>query len=255
MSYFSYTQIQFGPIMLQTWGLFLGLAFLVGYLIFLKQAQKHGMEQDKIIWLVAVIFLAGIFGSRLAFVLQYNIDLSKFFYVWDGGLTFYGGFLGAVIASWFYIKKTKLNFWQIADILTPILAIGIFIVRIGCSLINIHQGAITNLPWAIQWLDGSLRHPVAEYLALNALIMFFVLSFLKKRLKKTGQLFIIFLVWYSLARFFLGFTRAIDTISADPHYLNLTISQWISLFILIYVIILIWQKNGIIFQLKKLFRS
>lgn len=251
MPYFSYTQIQFGPITFQTWGLFLGIAFLVGYLIFLKQAQKHSIEQNKIIWLVAILFLAGVFGSRLAFVLQYNIDLSRFFYVWNGGLTFYGGFAAALIAGWFYIKKTGLNFWQIADILTPILAIGIFIVRIGCFLIKDHQGAITNLPWAILWPDGILRHPVAGYLALNALIMFFVLSFLKKRLKKTGQLFIVFLVWYSLARFFLGFTRAVDTILADSHYLNLTISQWISLFILICVIILIWQKNGIVFQSRK----
>ena len=250
MPYFSYTQIQFGLVTLQTWGLFLGLAFLVGYLFFLKQAQKHGIEQNKIIWLVLVLFLAGVFGSRLAFVLQYSIDFSKFFHVWNGGLTFYGGFFGALIAGWFYIKKAKLNFWQIADILTPILAIGIFIVRIGCSLINDHQGAITNLPWAIQWLDGSLRHPVAEYLALNALIMFFVLSFLKKRLKKTGHLFIVFLIWYSLARFFLGFTRATDTVLADAHYFNLTISQWISLFILIAIILFYERKKTLVRTIK-----
>ncbi|MAF20160.1 MAG: prolipoprotein diacylglyceryl transferase [Parcubacteria group bacterium] len=250
MPYFSYTQIQLGPIILQIWGLFLGLGFLVGYLIVLRQAQKHNIEQKKIIWLVFFLFLASILGARLAYVLQYNIDLSKIFYIWEGGLTFYGGFLGALIVGWVYIKKTKLNFWQIADILVPVVALGIFLGRIGCSLINDHQGTIADLPWAIKWPDGTLRHPVAEYLALNGLIMFFVLYFLQKRLKRIGQLFIVFLIWYSLARFFLDFIRV-----NDPAYWGLTASQWISLFILICVIILIWRKNGIVFQLRKLFKS
>jgi len=251
MPYFSYTQIQLGPIILQTWGLFLGLAFLIGYLIVLKQAQKHNIEQKKIVWLTFFLFLSGILGARLAYVLQYNIDLSKFFYVWEGGLAFHGGLLGALIIGWIYVKKTKLNFWQIVDILVPVIALGIFIGRIGCSLINDHQGIITSLPWAIKWPDGTFRHPVAEYLALNGLIMFFVLSFLQERLKKTGQLFIIFLAWYSLARFSLDFIRV-----GDPYYWGLTASQWISLFILIYVIIyIIWQKHGMVFRLGKPFKS
>jgi phosphatidylglycerol:prolipoprotein diacylglycerol transferase len=112
------------------------------------------------------------------------------------------------------------------------LALGIFITRIGCSLINDHQGAITSLPWAILWPDGTPRHPVAEYLALNGLIMFLIFWFLRIRLKKPGQLFIIFLFWYTISRFLLDFTRATDTVLADPHYFGLFISQWLSLFVI-----------------------
>lgn len=247
MSYFSYSEIQLGPIALYTWGLFLGLAFLIGYWLFLREAKREGIEPKKIFWLVISIFLGGLIGSRLAYILQfpqyYFAYPLKIFQAWAGGLIFYGGLLGALIVGWIYLRKNKLNFWQMADLLAPSLALGIFIGRIGCSLVNDHQGTITNLPWGILWPDGTLRHPVAEYLALNGLVMFFVLWLLRNRLKKpgpepkqarygSGQLFIIFLFWYSISRFFLDFTRATNAPLADPHYLILTLSQWISLFIL-----------------------
>lgn len=237
MPYFYYSQIQLGPVTLYAWGLFLGLAFLIGSWMVLKEAAKKGIDQKKVFWLIIFVFVAGLIGSRIFS---------------PGGLMFYGGFLGGLIVGWLYIKKTRLNFLEIADLIAPALALGIFIGRIGCSLINDHQGAITNLPWAILWPDGTLRHPVAEYLALNGLIMFLVLWFLRTRLKKHGQLFIVFLLWYSLSRFLLDFSRATATPLADFHYLNLTISQWISLFVLVSCgIILICKSHGIIFPLKK----
>jgi len=236
MPYFFYPEINLGPITLYTWGLFLALAFLIGYWLFLREAKGKRIESKKIFWLVVLILVGGLLGSRLAYILQFpQYYLSyplEIFQAWAGGLMFYGGLLGALIAGWLYVKKSKLNPWQIVDLLTPALALGIFIGRLGCSLINDHQGAITNLPWAVLWPDGTLRHPVAEYLALNGLIMFLLLWFLRTRLKKPGQLFITFLAWYSISRFFLDFTRATATPLADPHYWGLTLSQWISLFIL-----------------------
>lgn len=253
MPYFSYTQIQIGPVVFYTWGLLLGLAFFISSWLFLREAAKKEIDQKKIFWLIFFVFFGGVVGSRFGYVLQFsNYYLSHFeeiFHIWTGGLMFYGGLLGALAVGWIYLKKSKLDFWEIADLAVPALALGIFITRIGCSLINDHQGAITSLPWAIQWPDGSWRHPVAEYLALNALIMLLVLSRLRNR-------FIIFLFWYPLVRLLLDFTRASDTLLADPHYLNLTISQWISLSILtVYVIILICKKLGIVFPLKRRFRN
>jgi phosphatidylglycerol:prolipoprotein diacylglycerol transferase len=247
--YFSYTQIHLGPITLYAWGLFLGLAFLISFWLALKEAGRKEIDQKKIFWLIIFVFLGGLVGSRLAYLLQfpeyYLSHPGEIFQVWAGGLMFYGGLLGALIVGWFYIRKNRLNFWPIADALAPAIALGIFIGRIGCSLINDHQGAVTNLPWAILWPDGILRHPVAEYLALNGLIMFMVLWLLRTRLKKPGQLFIIFLLWYNISRFLLDFTRATATSLADPHYWGLTISQWVSLFILIGLAIFLIKKTYI----------
>ncbi len=231
--FFSYNQIQIGPITLYPWGFFIGLAFLVGYLLSLNQAKKQGIEEKKIFWLFIWIFIGIMVGSRLFYILQFPkrfldnpIDIFKFS---AGGLMLAGGLIGALILGGLYLKKAKLNFLKTADILAPAIALGIFIGRIGCFLINDHQGGITKLPWAIQWADGSLRHPIALYLSLNGLILFFVLWKLRKKLTKPGQLFFVFLIWYAISRFSLDFLRASDTVLADPHYWGLTISQWLGL--------------------------
>jgi len=234
MPYFSLTQFNIGSISFYTWGLFLGLAFLSGCWILLKEAKKGGIEEKKILWLFFWVFVGAILGSRLFYLLQFPpFSFSDFFLFRSGGFAFQGGLLGGMLTGWLYARKNKLSFWQLADWSAPAIALGIFFGRIGCSLINDHPGAFTNLPWAIQWPDGSLRHPVAEYLALNALIMFFVLQRLRSFVKKKGGLFIIFLIWYSVSRFFLDFTRATEVNLADPSYLNLAITQWTSLFILV----------------------
>jgi len=242
--YFSYIQINLGPVTLYTWGLFLGMAFLVGSWLVFKEAKKNGIDQKKIFWLIIFVFVGGLVGSRLGYILQfpayYFFHPLEIFQVWTAGLMFYGGLLGAGIAGLLYLKykdgisckQLIPSLSQIADIFTPAIALGIFITRLGCSLVNDHQGAITNLPWAILWPDGALRHPVAGYLALNGLIMFLVLWLLRNCLKKPGQLFVVFFIWYGIARFFLDFTRATDTILADSQYFGLFVSQWISLLIL-----------------------
>lgn len=273
IDYFSYSQVQIGPFTLYPWGLSLGLAFLFGSWLVFRETAKRGIDLKEVFWLVIFIFLGGLAGSRLAYLFQfpqyYLTHPLEIFQIWAGGLMFYGGLFGALISGWLYLrykdktncffclgkssrsddrvpsikKQFVLSFLQIADVITPALAFGIFITRIGCSLINDHQGAITSLPWAIQWPDGTLRHPVAEYLALNGLIMFLVFWFLRNRLKKPGQLFIIFLFWYSVSRFLLDFSRATDTALADPHYLGLFISQWLSLFVIIGLIVFLIRKK------------
>lgn len=239
MPYFSLSQISLGPITIYTWGCFLALAFIIGYYFFLRQAIQQDIQEKKVFLLTIFIFLGGVLGARLGYILQFPSQIQEFFKFNAGGLSFYGGFLGALIACWLYIKKANLNFWQIADILSPILVLGILITRIGCSLINDHQGAITSLSWAIEWPDGTFRHPAAEYLALNALIIFFVLYWLKNKFKKSGQLFIFFLIYYSASRFLLDFTRVSSGPLADPNYGGLFVSQWIGLSILILTFIYI----------------
>ncbi|MBU1137308.1 prolipoprotein diacylglyceryl transferase [Patescibacteria group bacterium] len=245
--YFSYTQIHLGPITLYTWGLFIGLAFLAGYLWALREGREQGIGEKTIFWLSLVIFAGAIVGSRLAYLLQfparYFSNPGEIFNLAAGGLAFYGGLGGALIFGWLYVKKNKFNFLKIADLMAPAAALGIFIGRIGCFLINDHQGAPANLPWAIHWSDGILRHPVALYLSLNGLILFLILLFLKRKLKEPGQPALVFLIYYAASRFLLDFTRASGTTLSDPRYLNLTISQWISLVILIVILFYLRKRR------------
>jgi phosphatidylglycerol:prolipoprotein diacylglycerol transferase len=245
--FFSYTQIELGSVIIYSWGLLLALAFLFGSLFFLYLAKKENFSENKILALSVLIVASGILGSRLGYVLQF-----PFYYfsnplealsLWQGGLMFYGGLVLAVLSGLIYIKKQKLDAWKIADILAPAAGLSIFIGRIGCFLIKDHPGAVTSLSWGILWPDGVIRHPVALYLSLNGLLIFLVFFWLyKKQIFQKGNLFILFIIWYNISRFLLDFTRAKEGAMADPSYWGLTVSQWLSLALILFVFIVVKKR-------------
>ncbi len=253
MPYFSFDKIQIGPITLYTWGMFLALAFLIAFFWILKKAKKQKIDSDIIYNSFTWIILGAIIGGRLGYIFQFPehyfsqpLEILK---IWEGGLTLHGGIFGVLTAGIIYAKFAKISkrlFFQIADLIALVLPISIAVGRIGCSLINDHQGAETSLPWGIIWPNGIVRHPVAEYLIISALILFFVLRFLKPKLKEPGQLFFAFLLLYSISRFLLDFTRANSTLLSDPHYFYLSTAQWLSLAIILGIIIkkLIFLKRS-----------
>jgi len=228
MPYFSFSEIAIGSITVQVWGIFVALGALITYLFVLRQIPQKGIDTKIIHNLFVWVFLGGATGSKL---------------LGQGGLSLFGGAFGVLIAGFLYLKLSKnLHlFFPIADIAVLIVPISIAIGRIGCSLINDHQGAVTSLPWGIVWPDGIVRHPVAEYLIINALILFFILRYLKPRLQRPGQLFFAFLFLYSFSRFFLDFTRSTGTFLSDPHYFGLSTTQWLSL-LMIFVILIVRNK-------------
>ena len=291
LPYFVFNHFQLGPITIYTWGFFVGLGFLAGYLWVLWEARKKGISSDKIAFLTLAIFLGAALGARLFFLLQapkvFLNDISLF-WRFNGGMMIWGGILGGIVFGWLFwvcfplckgglrgilgtqeinpparglatsftkgginpprpsfLKEggKKMDFWHLADIFAPAAALGIAIGRLGCFLINDHQGAPTNLPWGILWPDGVARHPVALYEILAMIILFFALLWWRKRQeeavipaeepgsrildsrfrspcrslrrsaggndrkdeidKSGGSLFLIFLIGYSLIRFFL----------------------------------------------------
>ena len=246
-----YDYIDFGPITIYTWGVMAAIAFITAIFIALKEASRKNINEDKILNLSAVILISAFIGARTLYIIlfwdYYKDNILEIPMIWKGGWVFYGGAVGALFFGWLYIKKAKLNFWRVADIVAPCAAIGMFFGRIGCSLINDHIGSLTNVPWGIYYIDGTIRHPVAEYLVINALVLFIFLWLVRKKIKTDGALFIIFLLWYSFVRFFLDFTRCNDLYICDPHFYNLTISQWIS--IAVFGISLFYLRK--IYKLKK----
>jgi len=244
MPYFSFDKIQIGPIILYTWGAFLALAFLYALFFILREAKKRGIDAEIIISSFSWLIIGTIIGARLGYVLQFSdyyfskpIEILK---IWQGGMTFHGGLFGLLIAAIIYAKFAKVSsrlFLQIADLAVLAAPISIAITRIGCSLINDHQGAETSLAWGIVWPDGTIRHPVAEYLIISALILYLILRFLRPKLTKPGQLFIAFFFLYSIFRFFLDFTRSTGTPLSDLCYWGLSTAQWLSLVIILGIII------------------
>ena len=223
MPYFSFSEIAIGSITLQVWGIFVAIGALIAYLFVLRQAPKKGIDTKIIHNLFIWVFLGGAAGSML---------------LGQGGLSILGGLLGVLLAGFLYLKLAKnLHlFFPIADMAALIIPVSFAVGRIGCALINDHQGAETFLPWGILWPDGIMRHPVAEYLIIANLLIFLILKYLKPKLKMPGQLFFYFLFLYSFSRFFLDFTRASGTPLSDPRYFGLSPTQWLSLFIIFVII-------------------
>jgi len=267
-------RIIIGPIKLYTWGLFVGLGFSAGYLLFYYLAKREGLAPAKIVPLSGTIFAGAILGAKiLAWALA------------GDGAMFMAGLVGGIVSGVLCLLLTPPNhslrkgggksaftplvkgglggFWQIADLLVLPICLGVGIGRIGCILINDHQGAATNLPWGILWPDGTLRHPVGIYEMLVGFGLLAVFWFLSKKLvmnknssvipaetgiqapepgsrlkagtterRKEGQLFLLFLIFYSLIRFFLEFTRVASGPLADPRWGFLSVSQWLAALLL-----------------------
>ena len=195
------------------------LGIIIGWMYAIKiikltTINKYNFEQikksefdDLIIYLVIGIVL----GGRIGYVLFYNFEyysqnLFEIFKLWKGGMSFHGGLLGIIVSIIFFSKKTNINFFKFADIVSCVAPIGIFFGRIANFINGELYGKISTLPWAIIFPAGGSvpRHPSQIYEAfLEGIILFVLINYfaLKKQLLfKTSYISGLFLVSYSILR-------------------------------------------------------
>ena len=195
------------------------LGIIIGWvyatkIIKLTTINKYNFEQiknsqfdDLVIYLIIGIIL----GGRLGYVIFYNFEyysqnFFEIFKLWRGGMSFHGGLMGVIVSIIFFSKKTKTNFFKLADIVSCVAPIGIFLGRIANFINGELYGKISTLPWAVIFLDGGsiARHPSQIYEAiLEGIILFILINYLalkKKLLFKTGYISGLFLVSYSILR-------------------------------------------------------
>ena len=216
------------------------IAFIVALIFIVNEAKRRKIE-EKHIYNIALLSLIGtIIGARLFYVVEH---LSHFLerpleilMIWQGGLTSYGAFL-SLLFVWLYVKKQKISFGQILDLIAPYLLLAIAITRIGCFLNWDDYGKITSVPWAIK-VGNETRHPTQLYESLYALIGFFVVKkFGKvKKDKKEGNLFLLSLMFYSFFRFFNDFLREYEIV------FGLALSQWLC-FLIFIIAALLFSRN------------
>jgi phosphatidylglycerol---prolipoprotein diacylglyceryl transferase len=210
--------LRLGGFSLHSYGLFIAAGFLLGIGLAVKEARRKGIPPEKILDLSFYIILSAILGSRLLFVLihypHYLDHPLDFFKVWEGGLVFYGGLILSFLTGLWYIRKLRLPFWGTADLLAPSIAIGQVFGRLGCFAAGCCFGQPTERPWGVTFHHpdslaptGVALHPTQLYEALAALLIFFILWFLKGRQKLPGRLFLYYLFLYGLSRWILEFYR------------------------------------------------
>lgn len=208
-----------GPLTIHTYGVLVAAGFLLGLGLAVRQARKKGIPPDKIVDLGFYILLSALIGSRLFYILinasHYLKNPLDIFKIWEGGLVFYGGLLLAVPTVLWYVKKNNLSVWNTADLFAPSLAIGHAIGRLGCFFSGCCYGKpAEGLPWAVTFTDpeslaiiGVPLHPTQLYESLGEFINFFILIILRRYKSFNGQLFLTYIILYSVLRFIVEFFR------------------------------------------------
>jgi len=188
--------------------------------------------------LISYLIIGIILGGRLGYVLFYNIKYyltnpMEILMIWHGGMSFHGGILGILIGTIFFSKKHGLNKYVFLDLISASAPIGIFLGRIANFINSELYGRETDVFWSVVFVkvDNVSRHPSQIYEAIfEGLILFFIMFILVKKnyLLKNGMVTALFLIFYSIFRFFVEFYRAPDE-QLGFIILNLTIGQIISL--------------------------
>jgi phosphatidylglycerol---prolipoprotein diacylglyceryl transferase len=231
------TLIEILGVPIRSYGLMMVIGFALGLWRMVRVGRRRGIPADRIYDLALVLLLSGIIGARIVYVVL-NPDTESWrelIAVWNGGLSFHGGVLFAVLAGYVYIRRTKLPFWGCADLAAPSLALAYSIARIGCFLNGCCYGAPTDLPWGVRFCEGGVltppSHPTQLYAALASLLIFFVLTRIERLGRAPGFVFVSYLGLYGVYRFLIEFLR--KGYSAKVFVLGLTEAQVVSLLMLL----------------------
>jgi len=211
---------QLGSFHIYAYGFFIVAGFTIATVLAALRIRKSDI---KISFESAVDFffyavLSAVVGARILFVLinfdDYRQNPIKILKLWEGGLVFYGGLILAAMVALIYMKRHRLPIWKLADLISPLIALGLFFGRIGCFLAGCCYGKETSLPWGVVFRNPeSLArlnvplHPTQLYDAVNGLAIFFFLSWMQKRKAFDGQIFWLFLFLYSITRFLIEMVR------------------------------------------------
>jgi len=227
------TGFNIGPIPIRFYGIIIIIGAIAAAFLAEREARRRGLNGelvwDALIW----VLIAGIIGARIWHILtpppsMVAQGITTMFYlthpldaIWipNGGLGIPGAVIGGVLALYFFCRRRKLVFAVWLDIAAPALALGQAIGRWGNFVNQELYGAPTNLPWAIRidpqnrllaYQNQATYHPLFLYESIWDLANMALLLWLGRRHAdklKNGDLFLIYLLFYSVGRFFLEFLR------------------------------------------------
>jgi phosphatidylglycerol:prolipoprotein diacylglycerol transferase len=212
-----------GNFPINTYGVFLALAFLCAILISVKLATRDGLAREKIYDLCLWMLLASLVGSKFLMLFtereyrEHPMQLLSLDFLRSGGV-FYGGLIGAVTVGFFLMKRYNLPWWKTADACGPGIALGNFFGRQGCFAAGCCWGKPTNLPWGVKFSElgheitgvptDAFLHPTQLYESFSMLIVFFFLIWLHRRRRFSGQVILAYALLYSVIRFTIEYVRA-----------------------------------------------
>lgn len=198
-----------------SFGAMLAVAALVGIWIFRHELRRSGMPESAVDAALAGV-LGGVVGAKLLWVVEHlgSDDWTSLLFS-RGGLSWFGGFAGGVLAGMFVMRRQRLSVMGTIAAATPALAIGHAIGRIGCLLVGDDYGKPSDLPWAIAFPEGLPPtdvpvHPTMVYEAIALLPIAAVLFRMRKREVVDRSVIGAYLVMTALVRFVIQWVRVYE---------------------------------------------
>ncbi len=225
-----------GSMSVQWYGVIIAVGFLLAFLYVMASCKKFNMDDDKLLDAVIVGIIGGIVGARLYYVLFYTGDQYiknpiSALYIWEGGLGIYGGIIGGLLCGALVARFRKINVATVLDLAALGFLIGQTIGRWGNFVNQEAFGVETNLPWGMvsentaKIANGPV-HPCFLYESLWCLLGFALLHIFSRRFRRyDGQVFLVYLVWYGLGRFFI---EGLRTDSLITPLLPIRVSQLVA---------------------------
>ncbi|KRD52863.1 prolipoprotein diacylglyceryl transferase [Ensifer sp. ENS10] len=220
---------QIGPLAVHWYGLAYVAGILIGWFYARRLAMNNALWRnetpavtlqqldDFLLWAAGGIVL----GGRIGYILFYDLgsvlaNPIRAIEIWNGGMSFHGGFLGTTLAMIIFARRNGIVLWSLFDIVAAVVPIGLFFGRIANFINGELWGRLSSMPWAIVFPTGGpfARHPSQLYeAALEGLVLLGVLSWFiyrRQALKSPGLVTGIFVLGYALSRIFVEFFREPD---------------------------------------------
>lgn len=183
-------------------GTMIALGILGGLAAAYFEVKRKKLDVERMLDLVVYSTISAIITARLFYIVFYNLSYYiknpiDIFKVYEGGLSIHGALLGAFVFAVFYIRRHKLSFFKYADALALGLILGQGIGRVGCDVF----GKVMTVPyvWGVE-RQGQLLHPAQVYEFLLNYLVFFILWRKRKSIKYDGQLFLWYVILFSINR-------------------------------------------------------
>lgn len=247
--------LQLGPIAVHWYG----LMYMAGFLTFLWLGRrrivmlKHPQINNKLLDdLLFYGVLGVILGGRMGEVLFYNPDYYfshplKVFAVWEGGMSFHGGFLGVLVAMGYFAHQQKIRWLELMDFIAPLVPPGLAFGRLGNFINGELWGRPTNLPWGMVFpsVDNLPRHPSQLYeFALEGVLLFTIMWIYARKPRPVGAVSGLFLIGYGSLRFIAEFARNPDDGIFGLMTFGVSMGQWLSLpMVIVGILMMVWSMR------------